>query len=129
MIDTLQTKLRDITKDGTLSFRLLVELWALARTVLSGTFAGLTVIVLTLYFLVSLPKMTELGLHLVPASRRDRVSRLTNAVIDRVGAFVGSQITVSILASVYVLILSIVLGTSITYCVGNDRFSLLDSFP
>ena len=49
--------------------------------------------------------MTELGLRLVPATRRDRVSRLAYAIIARIGAFVGSQITISFLASIFVLIL------------------------
>jgi predicted PurR-regulated permease PerM len=110
LIDTLQTKLQDITKNGTLIISAFGGVVGVGKTVLSGTFAGLTVMVLTLYFLVSLPKMTELGLHLVPASRRNRVSKLTDGIIDRIGAFVGSQITVSILASIFVLILSISLG-------------------
>ena len=110
LVDTLQEKLKAVTKDGTLIISAFGGVVGVGKTVLSGTFSSLTVLVLTLYFLISLPTMTELGLRLVPASRRDRVTRLTNAVIERVGAFVGSQITVSVLASVFVLILSTVLG-------------------
>ncbi|CAB4829742.1 unannotated protein [freshwater metagenome] len=110
IVDTLQEKLKAVTKDGTLIFSAFGGVVGVGKTVLSGTFASLTVLVLTLYFLFSLPTMTELGLRLVPATRRDRVSRLANAIIARIGAFVGSQITVSILASIFVLILSVVIG-------------------
>jgi predicted PurR-regulated permease PerM len=54
--------------------------------------------------------MVELGVRFVPASRRDRVSRLTNAVISRVGSFVGSQIVIAFMASAFVLALSLVLA-------------------
>jgi predicted PurR-regulated permease PerM len=80
------------------------------KSVLSGTFTALTILVLTLYFITSLPQATDLGLRFVPLSRRDRVSRLTHAVISRVGSFVGSQIVIAMMASVFVLILSIVLS-------------------
>ena len=109
-IDTLQAKLREFTRDGTIIVSAFGGVVGVGKSVLSGTFAALTVLILSLYFVISLPKMTELGLRLVPLSRRDRVSRLTNAVIERIGAFVGSQIIVSFLASVFVLILSFALG-------------------
>lgn len=110
IVDTLQVKLRAITKDGTLIVSAFGGVVGVGKTVLSGTFSSLTVLVLTLYFLISLPTMTELGLRLVPATRRDRVSRLAYAIIARIGAFVGSQITISFLASIFVLILGSLLG-------------------
>jgi len=110
IVDTLQVKLRAITKDGTLIISAFGGVVGVGKSVLSGTFAALTVLILTLYFLISLPTMTTLGLRLIPKSRRSRVTSLTNAVIDRIGAFVGSQITISVLASAFVLTLSLSLG-------------------
>ena len=81
-----------------------------AKSILSGFFSFLTVLVLTLYFITSLPQAVDLGLSLVPASRRNRVEILTNAIIGRVGSFVGSQIIIALLDSIFVLILSLVLG-------------------
>ena len=110
LIDTLQTKLKSVTSDGTLLISTFGGVLGVGKTILSGFFSFLTVLVLTLYFITSLPQALELGLSLVPASRRDRVGSLTNAIIARVGSFVGSQIIIAIMAAVFVLILSIILS-------------------
>ena len=110
VIDTLQKKLGEVTRDGTIIVSAFGGVVGVGKSVLSGTFAALTVLILSLYFVISLPTMTELGLRLVPASRRDHVSRLVNAVIERIGAFVGSQIIISFLASIFVLILALSIG-------------------
>jgi predicted PurR-regulated permease PerM len=110
IIDSLQSKLKEITSDGTLIISAFGGVIGVGRSVLSGTFTALTILILTLYFITSLPQMTQLGLRFVPASRRDRVSLLTNAVISRVGSFVGSQILIAAMASVFVLALSLVLS-------------------
>lgn len=110
IIDTLQAKLKSVTSDGTLLVTTFGGVLGVGKTILSGFFSFLTVLVLTLYFITSLPQAIDLGLSLVPASRRDRVGRLTHAIIARVGSFVGSQIIIAIMASIFVLVLSIVLG-------------------
>jgi predicted PurR-regulated permease PerM len=110
IIDSLQSKLKEVTSDGTLIISAFGGVIGVGKSVLSGTFTALTILILTLYFITSLPQMTELGLRFVPASRRDRVSLLTNAVISRVGSFVGSQILIAAMASVFVLALSLVLS-------------------
>ena len=109
-IDTLQNKLESITSDGTLIFTAFGGVIGVGRTVLSGTFTALTILVLTLYFITSLKEATQIGLKLVPASRRPRVALLVDAIIARVGAFVGSQILIAAMASVFVTVLSLVLG-------------------
>lgn len=110
LIDTLQAKLKSATSDGTLLVTTFGGVLGVGKTILSGFFSFLTVLVLTLYFITSLPQAIDLGLSLVPASRRDRVGSLTHAIIARVGSFVGSQVIIAIMAAVFVLILSIVLS-------------------
>ena len=110
IIDTLQSKLKEITADGTLIVSAFGGVIGVGKSVLSGTFTALTVLILTLYFITSLPQMVDLGVRFAPASRRDRVSLLTHAVISRVGSFVGSQIVIAAMASVFVLALSLALG-------------------
>jgi len=110
IIDTLQSKLKEITADGTLIVSAFGGVIGVGKSVLSGTFTALTVLILTLYFITSLPQMVELGVRFAPASRRDRITLLTNAVISRVGSFVGSQIVIAAMASIFVLALSLVLG-------------------
>ena len=118
IIDTLQTKLKSITSDGTLIISAFGGVIGVGKSVLSGTFTALTILVLTLYFITSLPQATDLGLRFVPLSRRDRVSRLTHAVISRVGSFVGSQIVIAMMAAVFVLILSVALGLPSPLAIG-----------
>lgn len=110
IISTLQEKLKSVTSNGTLLFSTFGGVLGVGKSILSGFFSFLTVLILTLYFITSLPQAIKLGLSLVPASRRDRVGRLTDAIIGRVGSFVGSQIIIAVLASIFVLILSIVLS-------------------
>ncbi len=110
IIDTLQSKLKSVTSNGTLLISTFGGVLGVGKSILSGFFSSLTVLILTLYFITSLPQAIDLGLSLVPASRRDRVGRLTNAIIARVGSFVGSQIIIAAMASIFVLILSLILG-------------------
>ena len=81
LIDTLQAKLREFTADGTLLVSTFGGVIGVGKSVISGTLSALTVLVLTLYFITSLPQMVNLGVRLAPASRRDRVAKLTNAIM------------------------------------------------
>lgn len=79
------------------------------RTVISGAFSALTVLILTLYFLYSLPSVTKVFYRIAPASRRDRISKIGDAIIARIGSFVGSQILIAFLASIFVFGLGVAL--------------------
>jgi predicted PurR-regulated permease PerM len=118
LIDTLQTKLKSITSDGTLLISTFGGVIGVGKSVLSGFFTALTILVLTLYFITSLPQAIDLGLSLVPASRRDRVGRLTHAIIARVGSFVGSQILIAAMAAVFVVVLATVLSMPSPIAIG-----------
>ena len=122
IIDTLQAKLKSVTSDGTLLISAFGGVVGVGKSVLSGFFTFLTILVLTLYFITSLPQAVNLGLSLVPASRRERVGHLTNAIIARVGSFVGSQIVIAAMASVFVFTLSIVLGLPSPIAIGMIVF-------
>jgi len=122
IIDTLQSKLTSVTSDGTLLISAFGGVIGVGKSVLSGFFTFLTILVLTLYFITSLPQAVNLGLSLVPASRRARVGHLTNAIIARVGSFVGSQIVIAAMASVFVFVLSLVLGLPSPIAIGMIVF-------
>jgi predicted PurR-regulated permease PerM len=113
VIDTLQTKFQSLISDGQLFTGAFGGVVGVGRTVLSGAFSALTVMVLTLYFLSSLPNVTKIFYRLAPASRRERVSKIGDAIISRVGAFVGSQVLIAALAAVFVFFLS--LGLELPY--------------
>ena len=110
ILDTLQREIAARTSDGKLLLTTFGGVVGVGKSVLSGTFSALTILVLTLYFLTSLPQMIYLGLRLAPASRRPRVGALTEAIIARVGSFVGSQITIAFMAGIFTLLLSMALG-------------------
>ncbi len=110
VIDTLQKTISQVTSDGTLIISAFGGVVGVGKTVLSGAFTAVTILILTLYFVIGLPQATNFGLRFVPATRRDRVSKLTFAIIARVGSFVGSQIVLAFMASIFVLILAFTLG-------------------
>jgi len=116
IIDTLQSKLTSVTSDGTLLISAFGGVIGVGKSVLSGFFTFLTILVLTLYFITSLPQAVNLGLSLVPAGH------LTNAIIARVGSFVGSQIVIAAMASLFVFILSLVLGLPSPIAIGMIVF-------
>jgi predicted PurR-regulated permease PerM len=118
IIDTLQSKLTSVTSDGTLLISAFGGVIGVGKSVLSGFFTFLTILVLTLYFITSLPQAVNLGLSLVPSTRRERIGHLTNAIIARVGSFVGSQIVIAAMASVFVFVLSLVLGLPSPIAIG-----------
>jgi predicted PurR-regulated permease PerM len=122
IIDTLQARLESVTSDGTLLISAFGGVIGVGKSVLSGFFTFLTILVLTLYFITSLPQAVNLGLSLVPASRRERIGHLTNAIIARVGSFVGSQIVIAAMASLFVFILSLVLGLPSPIAIGMIVF-------
>ena len=110
LIDTLQAKVKEFTANGTLLISTFGGVIGVGKSVISGTFSALTILVLTLYFITSLPQMINLGVRLAPASRRDRVAKLTNAIVGRVGSFVGAQIVIAFMGATFVLILGAIIG-------------------
>jgi predicted PurR-regulated permease PerM len=65
------------------------------KAVASGFFSAFTVLILTLYFLASLPTVKSSAYRLVPRSRRQRVSLLSEEISRRVGGYFMGQITVA----------------------------------
>ncbi len=118
IVDTLQAKLKSVTSNGSLLISTFGGVVGVGKSVLSGFFSFMTVLVLTLYFITSLPQAIDLGLSMVPASRRERVGHLTHAIIGRVGSFVGSQIIIAAMASVFVFLLALILGLPSPIAVG-----------
>jgi len=109
IVDVLQKKVNSSIKDGQLVIGAFGGVIGVGKAVISGAVAGLTILVLTLYFLSALPRVTEVAYRLVPASRRVRVSKLSDAIIFRVGVFVGGQATVAIIAGVFMFIVAEIL--------------------
>ena len=110
VIDSLQTKVDAIIKDGQFAITAFGGVIGVGKAVVSGLVSTITILTLTLYFLASLPQVVEIGLKFVPASRRNRVSKLVNAIISRVGSFVGGQAIIAALAAIFILIMGLIIG-------------------
>ncbi|MBW3594699.1 MAG: AI-2E family transporter [Actinobacteria bacterium] len=81
-----------------------------AGSVLGKIFNGLTVIVLTIYFSLSLRRAREGSLRLVPKTRRKRVQELADPVLEKIGSYIAGNVAVSIIAGVVSFIFFIIAG-------------------
>lgn len=124
IVDQITTKVESFSSNGTLMISTFGGVVGVGRTVLSGLFSGITILILTLYFITSLPQATDLAMRFIPASRRDRVRKLTDAVIGHVGTFVGSQIVIAGMAAVFIASLSAILGMPSPVAIGMTIFVL-----
>ena len=75
--------------------------------ILANTFV---VVVLTLYFLASLPSIKQAAYQLAPASRRERVSLLGDQILRNVGGYVSGAFVVAFCAGMSTLVFLIVIG-------------------
>ncbi len=91
-----------LTGTKTDQLKSLVESGALGagRALISAGTGVVSGIVLTIYFLIALPKVRTMGLNLVPASRRARTAALTDEVFSRVGGFVLGNLLTSLVSGV-----------------------------
>ena len=110
VIDSLQSNLDSVIKDGQFAITAFGGVLGVGKAVISGLVSTITILVLTLYFLASLPQVINIGLRFVPTSRRDRVSKLTNAIVSRIGSFVGGQAIIAALAALFILIMGLTIG-------------------
>jgi predicted PurR-regulated permease PerM len=110
VIDSLQTRVDSVIKDGQFAITAFGGVIGVGKAVVSGLVSTFTILVLTLYFLAALPQVVQISLRFVPATRRDRVSKLSNAIIARVGSFVGGQGIIAILAALFILIMGLIIG-------------------
>lgn len=97
--------------------------------VVVGLVTGLVfVIVLTIYFLADLPRVTRTMYRLVPRSRRPRAGLLTDEALARVGGYMLGNIASSVIAGVLTLVWLLIFG--IPYPILLSVFvALIDLIP
>jgi predicted PurR-regulated permease PerM len=97
----IATKLRDATQNApSIIGGSLGKVLGVAGSLASTFFNFLTVIVLTIYFLLSLGKIRTGTLKLVPKSKRKRTQELVDPILEKIGAYIAGNITISIIAGV-----------------------------
>lgn len=103
-------KAKDYIQDPALAQRAFGGVLGVGKVVANALFSGFTVLILTLYFLASLPTVKRAAYSLVPATRRKRVSILGDEVLSRVGGYVSGQFLVALCAGCFMFIFLEIVG-------------------
>jgi predicted PurR-regulated permease PerM len=80
------------------------------RVLLSVGVATISVVALTIYFLIALPGVKKLWLSLITRSRRERVGLLTDEVFDRVGGFMLGNLVTSVVSAIGTYVWLVIFG-------------------
>ncbi|WUI01017.1 AI-2E family transporter [Spirillospora sp. NBC_00431] len=82
----------------------------IGKVAVSGVFQTITILILTLYFMSSLPQIKTFFYKLAPRSRRARVALLGDEILDRIGGYVAGQFTIAFIAGTTSYIFLTILG-------------------
>jgi predicted PurR-regulated permease PerM len=110
VIDRVQEELTARMSDQQFLEGVLGGILGAGRAVFSGLFQVLTVLVLTLYFLSSLPRVKHGAYAMVPASRRPRVESLSEEIMRRVGSYAIGQVAIATLNAVLSFVMMTIVG-------------------
>jgi predicted PurR-regulated permease PerM len=86
--------------------------------ILNSLFGTLIILVLTLYFLASLPAMKKWAYRLAPRSRRARVESLSEEITSSVGNYVIGQACVALLNATFAFIVMTIAGVPFSVLLG-----------
>ena len=110
VIDRVQEELTARMSDQQFIEGVLGGILGAGRAVFSGLFQVFTVLVLTLYFLASLPRVKHGAYAVVPASRRARVESLSEEIMRRVGSYAIGQVAIATLNAVLSYVMMTIVG-------------------
>ncbi|MEU9023680.1 AI-2E family transporter [Actinomadura sp. NPDC048394] len=82
----------------------------IGKVAINGVFQTVTILILTLYFMSSLPQIKTFFYQLAPRSRRARVALLGDEILDRIGGYVAGQFTIAFIAGLCSYIFLSILG-------------------
>lgn len=86
------------TQGQTLGSKVATGLLGAGKAIVSGVFSAFSVLILTLYFLASLPKIKQTFYRLAPRTRRERVTLLADEITQRVGGYVSGAAVIAFIA-------------------------------
>lgn len=99
----------------------LLKIGAGIATAISG---GLIVVVLTLYFVASLPAIKESMMQFAPARNRPKVRDMTNQITESVGGYLMGMVILAFFNSIVAFLLHLVLGLPYPLLMGVLAFSI-----
>ncbi|MGZ8803932.1 MAG: AI-2E family transporter [Microbacterium sp.] len=85
---------------------------------------GLIVVVLTLYFVASLPAIKESLMQFAPARNRPKVRTMTNQITDSVGSYLMGMVILAFFNSIVAFLLHLFLGLPYPLLMGVLAFSI-----
>ncbi|MFC0625036.1 AI-2E family transporter [Kribbella deserti] len=103
-------KAKEYVQDPALAQRAFGGILGVGKVVANALFSTFTILVLTLYFLASLPTVKRAAYSLVPATRRPRVSILGDEILSRVGGYVSGQFLVAVTAGFFAFVFLQIVG-------------------
>jgi predicted PurR-regulated permease PerM len=110
VVDTFQGELRKRATDSSFMSGVFGGVFGAGKALASGFFSVLTVLVLTLYFLSSLPRVKHAAYGMVPVSRRPRFMSLSEEIMRRVGSYAIGQVAVASINGVCSWIMMSIVG-------------------
>ncbi|HSO65840.1 MAG TPA: AI-2E family transporter [Ornithinibacter sp.] len=110
VIDKVQVEITERMSDQVFLEGVLGGILGAGRAVLSGAFQVFTILVLTLYFMASLPRVKQGAYAMVPASRRARVVSLAEEIMRRVGSYAIGQVAIATLNAVLSYVMMTLVG-------------------
>jgi predicted PurR-regulated permease PerM len=103
----LEDLTRNLPKVAGSSFKTIL---GLTKSVGAVIFNLLTITILTIYFLMALPRTRTTAVRLFPPRRRERGGELMGESLERVGGYVSGNIAVSVIAGVCAWIALAIIG-------------------
>ena len=125
----ITSKVEDYVKSGAWAQKAFGGAVGVGLAILGALLNAFVVVVLTLYFLASLPSMKKAAYSLAPASRRERVSLLGDRILRNIGGYVSGAFVVAMCAGVSTLVFLFIVGLG-SYAVALAMVvALLDVIP
>ena len=125
----ITSKVEDYVKSGTWAEKAFGGVVGVGLAILGILLNAFVVIVLTLYFLGSLPTIKRAAYSLAPASRRERVSLLGDRILRNVGGYVSGAFVVATCAGLSTLIFLFIVGLGSYALALAMVVALLDVIP
>jgi predicted PurR-regulated permease PerM len=125
----ITSKVEDYVQSGGWAEKAFGGVVGVGLAILGILLNAFVVIVLTLYFLASLPSLKKAAYSLAPATRRERVSLLGDRILRNIGGYVSGAFVVATCAGVSTLIFLFIVGLG-SYAVALAMVvALLDVIP
>lgn len=122
VVERAQEEFTKRIQDGSLVAQIFGGVLGAGRAVVNGVFQVFTILILTLYFLATLPRIKQAAYAAVPVSRRPRIESLSEEIMRRTGAYAAGQglvatinalcsyIMMTIVGVPYAAVLAVVVG-------------------